>query len=123
MEDQPAPKILSHREFRDGTETTEGLDQIRSVLSVSRVKGAPTTTHCQPRYLGSLSAPPRVHGEVFTESDWTALSYAAENLHWLLERIILISLGWDLQNSSVCPAGLRLYVAYQWQKEQQRLHI
>jgi hypothetical protein len=64
-----------------------------------------------------------VHGGVFAERDWTALSYAAENLHWLLERIILISLGWDIQNSAVSPAGLRFYHAYQWQSEQRSLKI
>lgn len=64
-----------------------------------------------------------VHGGVFGPNDWTALSYAAENLHWILERIILISLGWDFNKSSVSPMALRLYTAYQWRAEQQRLKV
>lgn len=36
-----------------------------------------------------------VHGEAFSEGEFMALSYAAENLQWHLERIILIALGWD----------------------------
>lgn len=64
-----------------------------------------------------------VHGEVFGQSDWTALSYATENLHWILERIILISLGWDFHKSAVSPAALRLYTAYQWQAQQQSLKV
>jgi hypothetical protein len=62
-----------------------------------------------------------VHGEVFTEKDWLALSYAAENLQWLLERIVLISLGCDVTLSAVSPRVLRNYYAHRWQHEQQRL--
>lgn len=108
---------------------TSKRPQIRALYDKFVKKHAPDFSDLWPLLGASTGASlseirnAAVHGEVFTESDWTALSYAAENLHWLLERIILISLGWDLQNSSVCPAGLRLYVAYQWQKEQQRLHI
>ena len=64
-----------------------------------------------------------VHGEIFGQNDWTALGYAAENLHWILERIILLSLGWDFQKSTVSPAALRLYNAYHWQAEQQKLRV
>jgi hypothetical protein len=108
---------------------TSKRPQIRALYDKFVKKHAPDFSDLWPLLGASTGASlsdirnAAVHGEVFTESDWTAFSYAAENLHWLLERIILISLGWDLQNSSVCPAGLRLYVAYQWQKEQQRLHI
>ncbi len=62
-----------------------------------------------------------VHGEVFSEKDLLALSYAAENIRWLLERIILISLGCDVTSSAVSPRRLRNYYAYRWQHEQQRL--
>lgn len=64
-----------------------------------------------------------VHGEVFGQNDWKALSYAAENLHWILERIILISLGWDFQRSAVSSAALRAFHAYNWQAEQQSLKL
>jgi hypothetical protein len=62
-----------------------------------------------------------VHGEVFTEKDWPALSYAGENLQWTLERILLVSLGWDIMLSSVSPEKLGAYFAHQW--TQQRLSL
>jgi hypothetical protein len=62
-----------------------------------------------------------VHGDVFNESDWKALSYAAENLQWTLERILLVSLGWDISLSNVSPAKLQSYFAHQWKEQQQRL--
>jgi len=64
-----------------------------------------------------------VHGEVFDQSDWKALSYAAENLHWILERIILLSLGWDFRKSAVSPAALQRFNAYHWKAEQQSLKL
>lgn len=64
-----------------------------------------------------------VHGEVFTESDWLALSYAGENLRWMLERILLVSLGWDIQASAVSPQKLRLFYAHKWQAEQQKIKV
>jgi len=62
-----------------------------------------------------------VHGEVFVESDWTALSYAGQNLRWMLERILLISLGWDVHTSDVSPQRLRLFYAHQWHTEQKKI--
>jgi len=64
-----------------------------------------------------------VHGGVFTERDWMALSYAVENLHWILERILLVALGWDIALSSVSPRKLRLYCAYDWRTQQQSLRL
>jgi hypothetical protein len=63
------------------------------------------------------------HGGVFNERDWMALSYAAENLQWILERILLISLGWDLALSAVSPEKLNLYHAYNWKEQQQSLKL
>lgn len=59
-----------------------------------------------------------VHGEAFSEGEFVALSYAAENLQWHLERIILIALGWDIEKSTVSGKALNHYYAYHWQKEQ-----
>lgn len=65
-----------------------------------------------------------VHGGVFTESDWIALSYAVENLQWILERILLVALGWDIALSAVSPRKLRLLsLAYDWQAQQQSLKL
>jgi hypothetical protein len=64
-----------------------------------------------------------VHGDVFSESDWPALSYAAENLHWILERILLVSLGWDIKLSSVSQENLRPYCAYHWKQLQSSLNL
>jgi len=64
-----------------------------------------------------------VHGDVFTASDWKALSFAAENLQWTLERILLASLGWDIGISNVSSAKLQSYCAHQWKQQQQSLTI
>jgi hypothetical protein len=63
-----------------------------------------------------------VHGEAFSEVDWTALSYAGEHLRWHLERIILAALGWDIEKSKVSNRVLSLFTAYQaWTPERDRL--
>ena len=63
-----------------------------------------------------------VHGEAFSEVDWTALSYAGEHLRWHLERIILAALGWDIEKSTVSNRVLSLFTAYQgWKPERDRL--
>ena len=64
-----------------------------------------------------------VHGDVFTERDWIALSYAEEHLRWTLERILLVSLGWGIKLSSVSPEKLRSYCAYDWKGQQQSLKL
>jgi hypothetical protein len=63
-----------------------------------------------------------VHGEAFSEGEFMALSYAAENLQWHLERLILIALGWDVDKSAVSAKALNRYYAYHWQKEQGTLN-
>lgn len=63
-----------------------------------------------------------VHGEAFTEREWTALSYAGEHLRWYLERIILVALGWDIEKSAVSTRALGLFTAYQnWRQERDKL--
>lgn len=62
-----------------------------------------------------------VHGEVFVQEDWTALSFAVQNLRWTLERILLASLGWDIENSAVSERALRWYTAHQWRHMQSSL--
>lgn len=65
-----------------------------------------------------------VHGEAFTnESDIMALSFATQNLQWILERILLTTLGWDVEISSVSARRLNLYTAHNWRKEQQSLKV
>lgn len=59
-----------------------------------------------------------VHGEAFSEEDWKSLSYAGEHLRWHLERIILLSLEWDVQQSTVSMNALRLFFSFHdWQRE------
>ena len=62
-----------------------------------------------------------VHGEAFSESEFMALSFAAENLQWHLERILLAALGWDIDHSAVSGKALNHYHAYHWQKERKVL--
>jgi len=64
-----------------------------------------------------------VHGDVFAATDFPALSYAAQNLEWILERIILTSLGWDINHSTVSPQALKNYSASQWQSIQARFTV
>jgi hypothetical protein len=63
------------------------------------------------------------HGDAFSEDDTLALSYAGENLRWYLERLILLSLGWDIQESTVSPRYLGFYYAHRWQPEQTKLQV
>jgi hypothetical protein len=56
-----------------------------------------------------------VHGRAFTaRSDFQSLSIAAENLQWLLERVLLATLGWDVDRSDVSPNSLSRYTAHGW---------
>lgn len=103
--------------------------QIRTLYEKFMKKFAPDFSDLWP-LLSKSSGPSlsdirnaAVHGEVFTESDWQALSYAGQNLQWLLERIILISLGWDFHTSAVSPQGLRNFYAHRWQPEQSKLKV
>ncbi|MGA2535872.1 MAG: hypothetical protein ABSF53_07655 [Terracidiphilus sp.] len=65
-----------------------------------------------------------VHGKAFTaRSDFKSLSIAAENLQWLLERVLLATLGWDVERSDVSSKSLRRYTAHQWGSEFKNLKI
>jgi hypothetical protein len=63
------------------------------------------------------------HGEAFTEDDFLALSYASQNLEWMLERILLLSLGWKIDESYVSLRTLQRFCAHQWRAVQQNLKI
>jgi hypothetical protein len=59
-----------------------------------------------------------VHGKVFTaRADFESLSIAAENLQWLLERVLLATLGWKIDRSGVSRKSLSKYTAHQWARE------
>ncbi len=65
-----------------------------------------------------------VHGKVFTaRSDFQSLSIAAENLQWLLERVLLATLGWEVDRSEVSRNSLRKYTAHQWASEFKSLKL
>ena len=65
-----------------------------------------------------------VHGKAFTSrSDFKSLSIASENLQWLLERVLLAYLGWDIESSAVSKKNLRRYTAHQWKPDYNRLKI
>jgi hypothetical protein len=63
------------------------------------------------------------HGDTFSEEDFLALSYASENLAWTLERILLLALGWKVDNSNVSSRSLMFFSAHQWQAVQQQFKI
>lgn len=63
------------------------------------------------------------HGDTFSEDDFLALSYASDNLTWTLERILLLSLGWKVEESYVSPKSLTNFYGYQWQAVQQGLKL
>ena len=64
-----------------------------------------------------------VHGDTFSEEDFLALSYASENLTWILERILLLALGWKIDDSYVSPRSLWNFNAHQWQTVQHNFKI
>lgn len=65
-----------------------------------------------------------VHGRAFTAiSDFKTLSIAAENLRWLLERILLAALGCDVEISAVSPKKLNWYTAHNWKEPQNSLKL
>jgi hypothetical protein len=54
-----------------------------------------------------------VHGEVFDSRHYTALGTAMTHLLWIVERVILAMLGWDVTRSTVSPEYLgRVMSAY-----------
>jgi hypothetical protein len=59
-----------------------------------------------------------VHGKVFTaRDDFRSLSIAAENLQWLLERVLLATVGWEVDRSEVSRKNLNKYTAHQWDRD------
>jgi hypothetical protein len=65
-----------------------------------------------------------VRGKVFTaRGDFKSLSIAAENLQWLLERILLATLGWEVDRSEVSRENLSKYTAHQWASEFKSLAV
>lgn len=64
-----------------------------------------------------------VHGDVFTEEHFEALSYASEHLQWTLERILLAILGWNIDDSAVSERFLRRYTAHNWKMVKSRLTL
>ncbi|MGA3035066.1 MAG: hypothetical protein ABSD70_17405 [Terracidiphilus sp.] len=65
-----------------------------------------------------------VHGKVFTaRGDFRSLSIAAENLQWLLERVLLATLGWEVDRSEVSRKNLSKYTAHQWASEFKSLKL
>lgn len=55
------------------------------------------------------------HGEDMGMGETEALSYASENLRWILERVLIAILGWPIQESKVRSDFLRGYlVAHDW---------
>lgn len=65
-----------------------------------------------------------VHGKVFTSvSEFKVLGIAVENLQWILERILLSMLGWDVENSAVSPGKLNWYTAHNWKEPQKSLGL
>ncbi len=64
-----------------------------------------------------------VHGDTFSEEDYVALSSASQNLSWILERILLLAVGWDMNKSDVSPRALQKFYGYQWQAEQAKLKL
>lgn len=63
-----------------------------------------------------------VHGGIITDNkNFKALSIAAENIKWTLERILLVALGWDIELSSVSSNKLKWYTGNNWKERQQEL--
>lgn len=63
------------------------------------------------------------HGDTFSEADFLGLSYAAQNLEWTLERILLLILGWDIEESHVSARTVKRYFAHQWREVQTAFQI
>jgi hypothetical protein len=55
------------------------------------------------------------HGEYLNETSYRALTYAAHNLRWTLERMLLSVLRWPVANSNVSKSFLPHLTTYRWQ--------
>ncbi len=64
-----------------------------------------------------------VHGEHFNPAQIHALMAAHEHLRWIVERLILAILGWDVAKSSVNTNYLaqRMFIYQDWQADQRLL--
>jgi len=61
-----------------------------------------------------------IHGEIFSRAQEWAMSTAVQNLHWLLEKILLTILGWPIEKSRVSPTALRFMCAYMdWREDKE----
>ncbi len=63
------------------------------------------------------------HGDTFTEADLLPLSYAAQNLEWILERMLLLILGWPVDDSYASLRSVQRYCAHQWRPVQTAFKI
>jgi len=58
------------------------------------------------------------HGDYLNHGQLHAVIFATEHLRWIVERLILAILGWDIERSNVCAGYLRHMNAYnQWKPE------
>ena len=55
-----------------------------------------------------------IHGEYLSETSYRALTYAAHNLRWTLERMLLSVLRWPVGNSNVSMSFLPHLTTYRW---------
>jgi hypothetical protein len=62
-----------------------------------------------------------IHGEYLTETSYRALTYAAQNLRWTLERMLLSVFGWAVGNSKVSRSFLPHLTTYRWQPVQSKI--
>lgn len=59
-----------------------------------------------------------VHGENFGDGQNLGLFYAGQHLRWIVERMVLSVLGWDVERSNVRNSYLNTLVAYdRWKEE------
>jgi hypothetical protein len=59
-----------------------------------------------------------VHGDYLNQSQLHSVVFATEHIRWIVERLILTVLGWNIERSNVCADYLRHMNAYnQWKAE------
>ena len=64
-----------------------------------------------------------VHGDVISQKDLPSLFIAAENLCAILERVLLLILQWDVQQSGSSKSVLSHELASQWNEARGQLHL
>jgi len=62
-----------------------------------------------------------IHGEYLNEASYRALTYAAHNLRWTLERMLLSVLGWSVGDTNVSRSFLPHLTTYRWQPMQSKI--